>query len=493
MQVRIKADKVGLDKTCHDILRALLGEVDFYSGTPSNELEQSDLVINLITEVSQRLRCEAFVSYRGTTIQEIAEDTVLVFGEEANQIKRLAKLAVYKAVIKILRLEPLPWGILTGIRPTKIVHRLFDLGWSKETVEEHLITSYGMNASKAAGLVEVAGFNRKFLLGPAEAIETISIYIGIPFCPTRCAYCSFPSYPVAKNKDMVSEFLKALHEEIRAVGSLLRDNGLKVQSLYIGGGTPTTLDAAQLASLFENINQGLISPATKEITLEAGRPDTIDKEKLKVSKAAGVTRLSINPQSMNSFTLKAIGRHHSPEEVKKALDIARDVGFNNINMDLIIGLPGEGCTELDRTLKEISEMAPENLTVHTLAVKKASSLRENPDKYPLPKEQEVYKMLNLAEQFADKLGMKPYYLYRQKYMVGPMENKGYALQGFECIYNIQVIEERQTIIGLGAGAASKYVNVHDWTLTSTYNPKDPQVYIDRVKELINKKAKQLIQ
>jgi oxygen-independent coproporphyrinogen-3 oxidase len=290
---------------------------------------------------------------------------------------------------------------------------------------------------------------------------------------------------------LVPPFVQALKKEIAEIGSVLKAAGKRVQTIYVGGGTPTVLDCSQLSEVLQCIREFLVGDGTTEITLEAGRPDTVSEDKLKEAMQAGVSRLSINPQSMNLSTLRKIGRHHTPEEIVEAVGMARRIGFDNINMDIIIGLPGEGISDVEHTLEEVARLSPENLTVHTLALKRASKMKEAGHKFTLPDSGTVAHMLKATAEAAAEMKMHPYYLYRQKRMVGQLENTGYATDGHDCIYNIQVIEERQTILGLGGGAGSKFVEPGTWHLTSQYNPKDPQSYIERINELIAKKISEL--
>lgn len=422
----------------------------------------------------------------------VKEDTAiqrkLATGDVRNQLKWLVKLALFRILVRFTETSPGPWGILTGIRPTKIVHRLLDLSWEQPQIIEYLSDYYAMAVNKAVLLTQIASGQRPFLMPEEQAESTVSIYIGIPFCPTRCAYCSFPAYPVDKWGQLTDLFLDALQREIYKVGSVLKRQGIGVQAIYIGGGTPTTLNEYQLASLLKTVRQFLVSGITSEITLEAGRPDTISEDKLRIAVENGITRLSINPQSMKAETLKAIGRKHLPEDIVLTMNAARGYGFKTINMDIILGLPGESAEDVANTLREIRLLNPENLTVHTLAVKRTSQIKESSEEYSLPAGREVEKMLDLTAKIAGQMDMHPYYLYRQKNMVGQLENIGYCLTGHECSYNIQIIEERQTIIGLGGGAGTKLVTPGTWQLTSYYNPKDPDNYIQRIDELANRKV-----
>lgn len=452
-----------------------------------------DIVLTVSASREGRfLTGKARLKTRTTSLEEEVPVEKTVFTEDTgNEKKRLIRLALYRLLINFTETPPRPWGILTGIRPTKIVHRLLDLAWGKPEIIDYLTANYALAADKADLLTGIAAEQRPFLLNKEQAENTISVYIGIPFCPTRCAYCSFPSYPVDRAGRFLEPFLEALKLEIKGLGQAVESLGRKARTIYIGGGTPTVLNSGQLSSVLESVRTNLFSDETVEITLEAGRPDTVTAEKLSAALEYGVTRLSINPQSMNTHTLSLIGRCHTPEDIFRSMEKARQTGFKNINMDMIIGLPGEGCRDIKHTLQEIGKMRPENLTVHTLAVKRASRIKEAKEYFNLPPREEVEKMLEITAAAALKMGMKPYYLYRQKNMVGPLENIGYAQPGTECIYNIQIIEERQTIVGLGGGAGSKFVEPGTWYLTSRYNPKDPETYIRKVDELVRQKVDML--
>ncbi|PKM80927.1 MAG: coproporphyrinogen dehydrogenase HemZ [Firmicutes bacterium HGW-Firmicutes-14] len=453
--------------------------------------------LTLVVSVSKRNRSlngKAEIKNGQTVLEEKASIKCIDIpepGDEVNQQKRLIRLALFRLLTRYTGKQPGPWGILTGIRPTKIVHRLKDLGWTDQAIEDYLVKNYDMSHEKAHLLTGIAERQRKYLLDQTEAAKTVSIYVGIPFCPTRCAYCSFPSYALGAHGSLLDPFLDTLKKEVTAVGSALREMGKTVQTIYIGGGTPTVLDRPRLSALLKFIRDYLVSQSTVEITLEAGRPDTISKEKLKTAREYGITRLSINPQSMSGQTLQVIGRRHSPQEVLESVSLARQMGFENINMDIIIGLPGESVSDVEHTLEMISGISPENLTVHTLAVKRASKIREARDNFRLPGPLEVEQMLKVTAEAAAGMGMHSYYLYRQKMMVSPLENTGYAREGFDCIYNIQIIEERQTIIGLGGGAGSKFLEPGTWYLTSQSNPKDPETYIKRIDQLIAGKVDKL--
>ncbi len=384
-----------------------------------------------------------------------------------------------------------PYGILTGVRPVKLVHRLFDQGFSPAEIKGILHHDYMLQAEKAALLLEVALNNRPFLLSQAMARKFYSVYIGIPFCPSRCYYCSFPAAVLNNYEEQLNPFLKALHYEVEQIGDFLQEQGIAIQSIYIGGGTPTVLSERDLERLLNLLQERFVSPSTQEITVEAGRPDTLTPTKLSIMKQAGVNRICVNPQTMNDSTLQRIGRNHDQKGVLRSLEWVRTAGIEKLNMDLIVGLPGEGIPEYLYTAEKILELNPDNITVHTLARKRGSLMAEEEATHKTKRVSEVQKG---AELFSDSLraaGYRPYYLYRQKYMSAAMENIGYAQPKEECLYNIQMMEERQTIIGLGGGAASKFIRPADWRLSSAYQPKDPLAYVESIEKLIKRKVDKL--
>ena len=415
--------------------------------------------------------------------------------ERVNLHRRLIRQMTLRVLEEITGRPAGPWGILTGPRPTKLVQRRLDQGWEPEAVLRELIQEYKLAPAKACLLLEVVQRQRPLLLSSSDARRWVSIYLGIPFCPTRCLYCSFPGYAIPRTGTRVESFLAALIGEIKAVGEAIQQQDLRVQTVYIGGGTPTALTSDQLNRLLTTLREHLpfipASGKSGEFTVEAGRPDTLDLERLEVLKAAGVNRLSINPQTMQDRTLDLIGRKHSAADTLKSFYRAREVGFTDINMDVILGLPGETRIDVAATLDSLAQLKPENLSVHILAVKRASRLKEERQQWSLPAPEEVERMLQISREVTAAMGMLPYYLYRQKNILGNLENVGYSQPGRECLYNIQVMEERQTIIGLGGGAGSKWVNPQDWTLVNTYNPKDPQNYVDRIAEVIEKKINRI--
>lgn len=416
-------------------------------------------------------------------------DTNLINKEDIKKgTKTIIKRSIFNVLDELFKTY-VPWGILTGIRPVKIVHNLLDQGLSEEDIRENLKNNYLIKDEKIDLALDIAKRERVFIY-PIDK-NKISLYVSIPFCPTRCVYCSFPANPMKQFGHLRDKYVKALIKEIKGLAKLLKDTNKDIETLYIGGGTPTALEANQLDVLIKALFEELDLSNIKEFTVEAGRPDTITKEKLEVMKKHNVTRISINPQTMNNETLAKIGRDHNVDDIINCFKMARDLGFDNINMDIILGLVDEDLEMVRNTLEKIKELSPESLTVHTLAIKRASTLKENLDKYELTRYEEMIKMIDLSMKYAKDMGLNPYYMYRQKHMLGNLENIGYAKEGFECIYNIQIMEEKQSNLAVGAGAISKYVYVDEDRIERTDNVKNVEQYIDRVDEMIERKVKEV--
>ena len=407
--------------------------------------------------------------------------------DRERRVKERVRLGVQRVFEKAFHLSPSPWGILTGVRPTKLVHSMFDRGFSTEQLAMLLEDVYALSKEKVELLLDVASRQRAFFHPSVN--NPISIYLGIPFCPTRCSYCSFAAYPMGSHGHLLSNFLKALALEIREVGALIRELGLDVETVYIGGGTPTTVQGDDLRKLLASIRENLFTAKTCEFTVEAGRPETLSLKTLSILKEAQVERISINPQTMHDATLEAIGRKHSVEQVRTAFSLARQVGIPIINMDIILGLPGEGLQQVEDTLREITLLAPDNLTVHSLALKRASDLKKSLEQARIAQEQ-GQAMADVAGEFAAKLGMIPYYLYRQRHILSDLENIGYTRPGLESIYNVQMMEERQTILALGGGGITKLVSA-DQSLIRLANPKCPATYSQQIQEGVEDKINQL--
>ncbi|OEB99890.1 coproporphyrinogen III oxidase [Lysinibacillus sphaericus] len=386
------------------------------------------------------------------------------------------------------------WGILTGVRPTKLYHKFRKAGMDDAAIAEVLIRDFRLSEEKVALLKNIVERQLVTIPDLDHIGKEISVYIGIPFCPTKCAYCTFPAYAIGSNRKQgrVTTFLDGLHIELREMGRWLTENNMTITSIYWGGGTPTSIEAHEMDALYQTMYDAFPHPETiREVTVEAGRPDTITPEKLAVLKKWGIDRISVNPQSYTDETLKAIGRHHTVQETVDKFWLARESGMNNINMDLIIGLPNEGTEEFQHSLEESAKMQPESLTVHTLSFKRASEMTRNKDKYKVADRDTVAEMMQMAQVWTKENDYVPYYLYRQKNILGNLENVGYSKAGEESIYNIVIMEEVQTILGIGCGASSKFVHPETGKITQFHNPKDPAAYIMTFEEAIGKKIELL--
>ena len=395
-----------------------------------------------------------------------------------NEIRR----KLYKDLEKING-HGLPWGILNGIRPTKLVMKEILAGKSDEEAVAFMKDTYLASDEKARLAVRIAKNERK-VIERSKGEDGWSLYIGIPFCPTTCMYCSFTSYAISLWKDRVGEYIEAMFKEIDAAADIM--GGKNPDTIYIGGGTPTTLEAEEFERLFKKLEETFDMDSLLEFTVEAGRADSITREKLKVLKKHGVSRISVNPQTMNDETLELIGRRHNVAQVKEAFEAAREEGFENINMDMILGLPGEADDEVRRTVEEIEKLKPDNLTVHSLAIKRASALAKLIDKMGYERLHNSDSTMAIASEAAGRMGMQPYYLYRQKNMSGNFENTGYAIPGKEGIYNILIMEEIQSIIAVGAGTVTKRV-AEDGNITRCDTPKDVGLYIRVIDDMIKRK------
>lgn len=395
------------------------------------------------------------------------------------------KLVLLKLLSKVTGTE-LPWGILTGIRPTKLLHRLSDQGVSANGQRMALQVLYAVRQDKIALLQSVATVQVPYLEQQRRDPKKVGVYVGIPFCPSRCTYCSFPGYHLSEGRTELQGYLESLREEVKAAGRMMFESGLEGDTLYFGGGTPSILTEQELEELLAVCRAWLPLQKGIELSFEAGRPDTLSEEKLRVLAELGVTRLSINPQSMQDATLRRIGRAHTVQSVLKTFQAARQLVPWIINMDLIIGLPGEGEAEMRSTLSQLDKLRPDNLTVHAFALKRGA--KESEWGYEHPDALLAAQMQAMAFETASSWGLRPYYLYRQKHMAGNSENIGYAQPGKESRYNIAIMEERQSIIGLGAGASSKVVNPVDYSLVNLQHPSNWQVYRTRWPDLQVKRA-----
>lgn len=389
------------------------------------------------------------------------------------------RLNTFKLLTKLTGDQPTPWGILKGVRPTKIAHRLLDEGHDEADILRVFQDCYGVKKPKAELVAEIVRRQRPILASNHQ--QKISIYVGIPFCLSRCFYCSFPGMALPQ-QSAVDDFLVALRSDIRDAAQSIVSHGLAIENIYLGGGTPTSLSTTDLEQVFIWIEQYLLRANTTELTVEAGRPDSLNRDKIRLLREHNVTRVSVNPQSMQQKTLKLIGRNHTVQDIIDIFMEFRAVTDCLINMDVIAGLPGETLADMVDTLDQIRQLSPDNLTVHTLSVKRGSNLQTQLQDDPLfgmedlPDSAVVTSMVNKAAEAAAMMNMQPYYLYRQKNMVGNLENVGYAKPNTLCRYNIQMMEERQTVIGIGPGATTKAVINTTHRLKSCYHAKDVACY-----------------
>ena len=399
-------------------------------------------------------------------------------------LQRILKQSFYQAALPLRDGPPPPWGGLTGIRPAKLASRALESGMSEAETHTLFRETYFVSESRTRLALDAAraGLAAKASLNPDE----ISLYIGIPFCPTRCAYCSFVSADVQKALKLVEPYLEGLCREITSAAPLLREAGLSLRTIYIGGGTPTTLSAGQLDRLLTQVEKSFDLSRLTEYTVEAGRPDTITAEKLAVLAAHNVDRVSVNPQSMEDHVLAAMGRDHRAEDIVTAYDIVRASGVPMVNMYLIAGLPRDTVDGFRYTLDRVLEMAPENITVHTLALKKGSRLML--ERQGLPSGEDTAAMLDYAWDRLRGAGYLPYYLYRQKYMSGALENIGWCKPGCEGLYNICIMEELHTILALGGGGSTKLTDPGTGKIVRITNPKYPHVYLERLDQVCANKA-----
>ena len=403
-------------------------------------------------------------------------------GEETVRLRRRAlQQSYYLAATQLLPHTP-AWGALAGVRPAKITSRHMLEGGTAKSADRLMKEVYYVTEDRRKLAIDcsTATVHAASLLEPGD----LSLYVGIPFCPTRCSYCSFVSRTIGKKTELLEPYLQALQKEMAVTGRLLAQSGRSVRTVYIGGGTPTTLSAPQMASLLDAIRDSFDLSRCIEFTVEGGRPDTLDAEKLRTIRAHGADRMSINPQTMEDHVLRACGRPHSAADVVRAYREAVDAGFKAINMDLIAGLPQDDFDGFRRSLDAVAALDPANITVHTLALKKGADLFEK--RAGLSSPEEVTAMVDYANKTLRSLSYKPYYLYRQKYMSGSFENVGWSRDSLDCLYNIYMMEEVHTILSLGGGGMNK-VNFPDGSLRRFHNPKFPEQYIEMLPSVLQQK------
>lgn len=448
--------------------------------------------ISLIVDYVAQRDVESQIPSGGYVIYTLEDEdgyrekkTVVVDFLDKKIARNPLKAGLYRLLSKYTGKE-LPWGSMTGVRPTKVATELMECGKTEEDIRKVYMETYLTIPQKADICIEIAKAEQEIFRNFSFE-EEYCIYVGIPFCPTRCLYCSFTSYPVKQYEDRIEDYLEALFKEMDFVSQSPVYKAKRLNAVYIGGGTPSALSAEQMERLLVKIRNTFDFTYVKEFCVECGRPDSITEEKLRVIKKSGVMRISINPQTMSDETLKLIGRDHSVWQIKNAFERAREAGFGNINMDMITGLPGEDIGDVLHTLSEIKALKPDSLTVHSLAIKRAANLNIEMEHYKNLIKGSTNEMLMAVDSCAREIGLLPYYLYRQKNIPGKLENIGYAKKGKECIYNILIMEEKMDIIALGAGASSKFVFHKENRIERVQNVKNVDEYIKRINEMIERK------
>ena len=415
------------------------------------------------------------------TAEQVAPCSMLELDKEC---ERLLAVLLFGLFVQMCDLRP-PWGILTGVRPVKLLRRLIaDMG-REEAIQYYreglLVTEEKMK--KSLQTME----NEQKILSRSRP-ESFSLYLSIPFCPTRCAYCSFVSQSVVNAARLIPEYVELLCGEVKRTGQIARELGLRLESVYVGGGTPTTLTADQLRKVLSTVREGFDLSCCREFTVEAGRPDTITGEKLEALREMGVSRISINPQTLNDDVLRAIGRRHSTAQTLEAFALAREKGFCNINMDVIVGLPQDTPASFRNTLEGILQLGPESITVHALSLKRSSRINQSGVGFET-EDRAAFQMLEYGDERLFQNGYLPYYLYRQSRMVGNLENTGWAKPGFESDYNVYIMDETHTILACGAGAVSKVKDPNSDRLERIFNFKFPYEYVSRYQEMITRKER----
>lgn len=491
--ITVLLDKAEFEYDIHSLVKAFYPKEEVYVSTKDKEKKEEPVHYHMDVQFAPE---EIIFSWKRV---EASEDNanqtgitkcVAVDDTNRKETKNSLKRTLYRLLSEYTGVE-LPWGNLTGIRPTKIPMALLEEGKSEEEIARYMKETYFTSDEKIKLSIEIAERELE-LLHKLDYEEGYSLYIGIPFCPTTCLYCSFTSYSMSAWKNRMDDYLSALEKELDYTAVKFAHK--KLNSIYIGGGTPTTLNPKQLDRLIRKIKCSFDLSDLVEFTVEAGRPDSITKEKLMVLRNHDISRISINPQTMKQETLDLIGRHHTVQQTIDSFYLARELGFDNINMDLIVGLPGESLSDVADTMEVIRKLAPDNLTVHSLAIKRAARLNIQRERYQDFEIVNTADHIALTSKVAEEMGLSPYYLYRQKNMAGNFENVGYAAPGKAGVYNVLIMEEKQSIVACGAGASTKRVWVQpnpDGThrIERAENVKDVAQYIARIDEMIQRKQK----
>jgi len=462
------------------------GEKPEYPGEEPHTNTQDSCAVFTLTAGEERAVVSALVSRRGQTAageHSFPADGLTGTPEQVYHVLQHAiKLAFYAAGKKLLGIQP-PWGALTGVRPVKLPTRAMKQGATPEQARAELEERYDVTPVRSGLAMDCA--RASLAVDNSLKSDEVSVYVGIPFCPTRCSYCSFVSADVHKSLRMLPPYVEQLLDEIDATAAALKEAGLQVRSFYMGGGTPTTLTVEQMDAVLTKCESVLPLSRCTEFTVEAGRPDTITREKLELLRRHEIGRISINPQTLSDEVLRTIGRKHSADDIRRAYELAREVGFDCINMDLIAGLPNDSFDGFRASLEGVLEMAPENVTVHTLAMKKGSTLMENGGE--VPSGDEVARMLEFSLNTLRDNGYLPYYLYRQKYMSGSLENVGWSKPGTESLYNIVMMEELHTVVSIGGGGVTKLVDAEGGRILRLPNPKYPHDYLAMTEKVMEQK------
>lgn len=460
----------------YDLTRPVAEMAAFFDILPQSD---SADVLKIVQEADG---CVAILQTEDGTRRVSRPFTILqdVRGEWVRCVK-LAVLDVLRQAVR--RSLVMPWGILTGVRPGKLAHKLLDSGLSCDELPQYLERHYLLPHGQAQLLTEIC-LRQRQLLPAAE--KQVGIYIGIPFCPTRCSYCSFPSGIVPLEEELQQKFLNFIEQDMLTVVQLLSMYSLNVTAVYIGGGTPTSLSETAFARLIALTARHLLLPGVREFTVEAGRPDCFSAEKLKVMEACGVNRISVNPQTLHDKTLKAIGRSHTVQDFYRSYDLVRHSGIKTVNTDLIIGLPGETADDVRASLDGIRALAPDNLTVHTLTLKKSAPIFGA--QFSSLTAEDAEALVAYGSETAAAMGMLPYYLYRQHYMLGNLANIGYAASGSASLYNIQMMEERHVVLGIGPASATKVPQADGHHLKKLNMPKDIGAYTGNLPQLAHKRS-----
>lgn len=480
-----KLSKPEFEYDIHSLIKAFFPEENV-SATAEDKKYEEEITLQFQVEYEpQQIKIE----WKGKN-QESHDRSFPVDFSDRTETKNELKQNFYQILSEITG-KKLPWGTLTGIRPTKIPMKFLEEGKTEAEIRSYMQKTYFASDEKINLSIDIAERELE-ILKKIDYENGYSLYIGIPFCPTTCLYCSFTSYPLVSWRQKVDSYLDALEKELDYVA--VKFGKKHLNSIYIGGGTPTTLEPYQLDRLIRKIRCSFDLSHCLEFTVEAGRPDSITREKLETLKKWDITRISINPQTMKDETLKIIGRRHTVAQTVESFQLARELGFDDINMDLIMGLPEESIEDVRDTLEQVKALKPDNLTVHSLALKRAARLNMFKEDYKDYKMVNTTEHMNLTAEYAKKMGLEPYYLYRQKSMAGNLENVGYASLGKAGIYNILIMEEKQTIVACGAGASTKRV----WNepnpdgthrIERCENVKDVAQYIERIDEMIERKQK----